>query len=780
MIILKDYQQTAVKELLHATKKLLPHTEKENKTIVFKAPTGSGKTLMVATYIRDLLQKAMPGEDICFLWVSIGSGNLHQQSAASLARFFGGDPAVSIYENEYTNGKTRLDSASVAVVNWEKLRSEDKTTGKWKNKVMREAGDFTNFIEMMQNTHADGAKIVLIIDESHKGYNAEQTTKLRQIIAADLTLEVSATPTLTVSRTDELRNQGANVEILPEWVIEAGMIKRSIPINADIDKFDDKTDDSTSERIILEAARARRETLKQQYFWENVRLNPLVLVQVSDGKEGDAKRESIEKYLENQGITTANGRLAVWLSDSKDKINLDGITDANSGVEFLIFKQAVATGWDCPRAQVLVMFRDIKSKAFKIQTVGRILRMPEQKHYATEDLNRGYVFTNLYPLSVEEEAGEPTGLLLNVNVKKRAGLENVSLVSYYRMRADFNDLTSTFYAVQNRVFCEAFGLETDGFADKGENLAKIKALGMDFSLGRTDVLIGKDGQIDTADLDEIEPGKTFEMTEHAAKLSDSDVEWVYKRFLNGFLGNYNRARSLPFLLGALDRWFERHFDYSPRNGGAIAVQHLVLRPENKEKIAVAIQKSIDEYEPVRVADIEKKSKDKMNPRWQVPETAQFSDVTDEQFASKFNFYDVCWLSKDRSKPERSFENWLEKKPDKIEWWYKNGEGKETYFGVQYADANGVTRTFYPDYLVKLKNGTLGIFDTKDGSTAEAAKHRAEALQRYFREFDGNGEKGLFGGILVERESGVWMLNQQSEYVFNPKDWTGWDFLEDCI
>jgi len=41
----------------------------------------------------------------------------------------------------------------------------------------------------------------------------------------------------------------------------------------------------------------------------------------------------------------------------------------NSKVEFLIFKTAIATGWDCPRAQILVRFREVKSIQFEIQTI---------------------------------------------------------------------------------------------------------------------------------------------------------------------------------------------------------------------------------------------------------------------------------------------------------------------------------------------------------------------------------------------------------------------------
>jgi len=69
----------------------------------------------------------------------------------------------------------------------------------------------------------------------------------------------------------------------------------------------------------------------------------------------------------------------------------------------LIFKQAIDTGWDCPRAHILVKFRESHSETFEIQTVGRILRMPEQKHYASEELNRGYIYTNVQSIIVKKK-----------------------------------------------------------------------------------------------------------------------------------------------------------------------------------------------------------------------------------------------------------------------------------------------------------------------------------------------------------------------------------------
>ena len=93
------------------------------------------------------------------------------------------------------------------------------------------------------------------------------------------------------------------------------------------------------------------------------------------------------------GITEENGKLAVWLSNEKS--NLAGLEKQDNLTEVLLFKQAIALGWDCPRAAVLLIFRKMNSEQFTIQTVGRILRMPEQHFYTDPILNRGYVYTDI-------------------------------------------------------------------------------------------------------------------------------------------------------------------------------------------------------------------------------------------------------------------------------------------------------------------------------------------------------------------------------------------------
>ncbi len=98
-----------------------------------------------------------------------------------------------------------------------------------------------------------------------------------------------------------------------------------------------------------------------------------------------------------------NGKLAIYLSDKDNKVNLENIEKNTNEVEVLIFKQAIALGWDCPRSSILVLFREWKKFEFSIQTIGRIIRMPEIRHYDNDELNHAYVYTNISDVHIAED-----------------------------------------------------------------------------------------------------------------------------------------------------------------------------------------------------------------------------------------------------------------------------------------------------------------------------------------------------------------------------------------
>ena len=79
------------------------------------------------------------------------------------------------------------------------------------------------------------------------------------------------------------------------------------------------------------------------------------------------------------GYTYENGMVNIWMSDNK--VIGDDLTQLDGSPAFLLMKQAISTDWDCPRAKILVKLSEGGSEDFQIQTIGRIRRMPERKHY---------------------------------------------------------------------------------------------------------------------------------------------------------------------------------------------------------------------------------------------------------------------------------------------------------------------------------------------------------------------------------------------------------------
>ncbi|EKE06202.1 MAG: Type III restriction enzyme, res subunit, partial [uncultured bacterium] len=333
-IDLKPYQEKAVDQLVTSVKSLLER-EGAGEVCVFQAPTGSGKTIITAKFIENLI-KEVPDQDLCFLWVSIGKGNLHIQSKHSLEKMFQGSPKVSLVEDEFTGGRERIVRNEVVVVNWEKLRTKERETGDWKNLLMKD-GEKLNFRDVLSKTR-EQRSIILIIDESHIGATAERTNELREEIGADVVLEMSATPRLKPDPADIARGSAGYVIVEPKEVIEEGMIKKEIIINESIQQV--AGDETDSQQVILEAAYQKRLALKESFEAEGTKINPLVLIQIPSSEAGEMKIDAIRQFLASKKITETNHKLAIWLSEQKSEA-IDWISEPDNEIEFLIFKQAI-------------------------------------------------------------------------------------------------------------------------------------------------------------------------------------------------------------------------------------------------------------------------------------------------------------------------------------------------------------------------------------------------------------------------------------------------------
>lgn len=775
-INLKNYQEKAVGELITSFKSLLSKDE-QKKVCVFQAPTGSGKTLMTAKFIEELIRE-LPETDLCFVWVSIGKGDLHLQSKHSLERIFGGAPRVSLVEEEFTGGRERIVRNEIVVVNWEKLRSKDRATGDWKNVLMKD-GEKLNFRDVLAKTR-EQRKVILIIDESHIGATAERTNELRDEINADVILEMSATPKIKPDPRDLARGTAAYVFVEPKDVIDEGMIKKELIINEKIDEIID--DERDSQKVVLETAYKKRLELKRFFEAEKSNINPLVLVQIPVAEAGEDKIRAVKKFLADKDITErkngqGNGKLAIWLSEQKSE-TLDWIAEPDNEIEFLIFKQAIDTGWDCPRAHILVKFRESHSETFEIQTVGRILRMPEQKHYASEDLNRGYIYTNVQSIIVKKEEYNPN-IIKHLKATRKDVYRPIKLTSYYKSRADYGDITSSFTPVFEKTACEEFGLKGDHtfFA---QNVKKVEDKGVVLDIKKYQQEIIANARIKGKTFDEIE-GKINSADRARLIIAGNDLQALFEQIIKNNLGSFkNIKRSVPTVKTAIYSWFKKYLGSKEWSEEIILVQMIFVHNGNRKKFEEILASAIEKYKAVREKEILKRVEESEQfYDFGIKKESSFNQYTDELMSYKKYVYDPCYLSVNRSIPEKNFEKFLVENDDKIVWWWKNGENKQDYFGIKYEYPVGVIHTFYPDYLVQFADGRLGIFETKnmgdrDGGTYTKAK--AEKLQEYIKN---QKNQKLFGGIVIEKSDG-WKINQKPVYNWSKcerNDWSDWGKLK---
>ena len=135
------------------------------------------------------------------------------------------------------------------------------------------------------------------------------------------------------------------------------------------------------------------------------------------------------------------------------------------------------------------------------------------------------------------------------------------------------------------------------------------------------------------------------------------------------------------------------------------------------------------------------------------------------------------------KTEESFYKYLEGQ-DGIEWWFKNGDSGKDWLAIRYfSEERNEEALFYPDWIFKKKDGTIGIFDTKGGQTAASkdTKNKAEALQKRLSMLNNlaGGRINYVGGIVITA-NGTWYYNNNEEYVYQPGSTDGWKMMQDMF
>lgn len=743
MIEFKDYQEKAVVKLKSEVNELLE--SQNDEVVIFKSPTGSGKTLMTAEFLRRLIDARIDGKKFAFVWIAVNK--LHDQSRNSLKKYFDqqGVGLRCSYFHDLENRQIRQNE--ILFLNWASINKED-------NLIVRANERDNNLDTVVARTKEAERIIILIIDESHHTANSDKSQEIIRKLGPKVTIEVSATPQI---KSDYI------VPVKIEDVRKEGMIKKEVVVNDGFENYvidKRKSDESADELILRSAIEKRNELQKILEKKENSSVNPLLLIQLPDNKQGvPDKKEDVLRMLSKFGYVKDDSRLAIYLTGN-EKINLDNIEKPENEVEVMLFKQAIALGWDCPRATILVLFRQWTDEniTFSIQTLGRVMRMPEHKHYGNDELNRAYLYTSLPDIDTRIDKD----ILPDFKVHKGLRIESykdINLISHHSKRfREETRLSSDFYPI---------------FGQAAKELDLAKRVSFKHSIVDTKLIAS--GRI--ADTDK--EVKNIERTGTLAlPKTEPELQYAFDMFVRDNLDPFTpETRSIKRINSSLYAFFgaSRDEDRWPE------IQAVVLAEDNRQAVIDVINRAKELYQE-KIGKGKNKLVENDEP-WNVPEVINYNisfkkkdykkSAIQPYFAKTAEKGPQQKLIEEDSSVEVDFMDYLES-AKQVSWWFKNGASDATYFAVAYVE-NGVDLPFYVDFVVQMKDGSIGLFDTKGGIYAKTAKERAEGLVKYIKE-QNKKDKKLFGGIVI-REKNSWRYNDSEKYEYNPNDLKDWKYLE---
>lgn len=752
---LKDYQNQAVGRLFAKASESLRYVNPKSddrEVIVFKAPTGSGKTIMMAEFLSQLTQDDEFADRLAFVWAA--PRQLHTQSREKLTTYFA-NTTNSLRCSEF-NGleNLQINSCEVLFLNWESINRTKK------NLLMKENERDHNLGTVIDNTLAAERIIVLIIDECHHSAKTKTAQGLIADLKPTLTIEVSATP-------PALTNNAELVRVRNQQVIAEGMIKKEMIINAgfttalDGDNAKDKLANGTN-AFVLKTALKKRNELADAFVSKNCNINPLLLIQLPNADEGEEKiKEDVAKQLKRENITVENGKLSIYLSEGKE--NLENVARNDCEVEVMLFKQGIALGWDCPRAQIMVLFRETKKIESAVQTLGRIMRMPEPHigHYENEELNIAYVFSNMSEMKLFTEVADD---YVRIQSSERVKTyREINLHSCYHLR---NYDATRLNAKYKELFLLAAGGLT--FADNKKAVGAIKLDACDVDRK----LIG-DKLLSVLSTNEKIKGEVPIM-----HLNHSELQLYFDEFIKDHLsvGKFQYDKdSVAMVRGAIYDFFEKQFQMTEYLAFA-KIAKLVPNENNRDFFINAMREAVAKYLKTYASTT---IKGEVKVTWEVPNSAHYDDGYQQCKAGKCKksvmqpfYYQKLF------KPEEEFIKLLEKSGS-VKWWYKNSDRGKEHFAVPY-NKNENPHLFYVDFVVQFTNGKVGLFDTKSGFTIDVAKEKSDGLLSYIKK-ENKKDKNLMGGLVTPANSKNykhgWKIYTGKGAKLNSEDLSNWEVLD---
>lgn len=379
----KNLQERAISELVQSL------SEKDD--VVFKAPTGSGKTFIMARVMDEVISK---DDNVVFIVSSLSKANLAQQNYDKFNEYL--ELGLVQHLNPHLISSETSCESALYIPSVNNVYVLPQALYKAKSKLKGQQA----FLKLLLEIKNHGRVLYLIKDESHVATN--NLDELKSFFTK--IINISATP-----------KKKPDVEILEQDAVNACLIKRVQYCSSSDYGDDDFSVDSLQYKELLKALDYLKECKKD--YLEKSNINPCLIIQISNKDLGEKQFNVIERAL---GLSEYKD--LKWVGYAKDpkvcQTNDQMIKTSpqkwekyckpnDSTIDVIIFKMAITEGWDIPRANMLFQIRDSKSKQLDVQVLGRVRRNPRIMDFEkiTDEKERR-LFTTAYVWGIKDNSSE--------------------------------------------------------------------------------------------------------------------------------------------------------------------------------------------------------------------------------------------------------------------------------------------------------------------------------------------------------------------------------------
>lgn len=711
---LTNIQSSAVEKILGC------FSQHDKVKVDFKAPTGSGKTFMATHFISSLIERNI-GDQFVFVIATPSSSDLPLFFEQKINQYKK-DLPFSNFDVEYIESPSsskddRTESTPKLIPQINKVYIFGKSTF-GKGRIYTERNIIEDFVQMIRDRNI---KLIYIRDEAHIGgrtTNDDETKRFEDLMQrnAHFVINMTATP--------NYNSDSMKVIMKESWLNDPKQNDNKWLLKTKLTPLLNK--DISDDDLLIDAIN-KFKVIKSEYReLENngVLIRPAMLIQVdNEPTRKDEKENFLQSLVKIKRTLSESGLSWVqYFGDSdkdsdrvfKERFTLDEITKIDNDTDVVIFKIGPSTGWDIPRACVLLQLRNVSSNTLNTQTIGRIKRNPFPNLERNDITDKYYVYSNapkiddnmvVYSYSIKDELIYDDLAVIKISNKRNISKSE----SLQKTRNDLNAFLVTnksrivqylkTYFVENAQNRDVFRKER---LSANQHTVYVEVKNVFMLLKEIELLLDRNENI----------FRTYKST----------FDTFYEKELKGTLIYRNVLIEVDHLYIALALWLINDIkDIIRKNSPFIPTYKVELQQYEPQKYVQVydgqvLESSTSNFDNYLFKIKKNDIADMLQPLDSGPELTVFS----------FLSYEIYKLDK------------------LVKVWAKNLSISNVY--GEYIDDNQVFRFSYFDFIIKFSNGSFLYIEVKSDEDIDPTK--TELLERSYTSYFENKEQTLFDHPIV--------------------------------